>query len=352
MKPVRVAVFGCGHLGRIHARLIRNHPSCEFVGVYDTVAASRDAIAREFNTVAWHDAEVLARQIDAAVIATPTRFHHAVAADLLRRDVHCLVEKPVTTTLDEADELVDLAVRHQRVLQVGHVERFNPAWRAVRPLITQPRFLHATRASGYTFRSTDVGVVLDLMIHDLDLVLSTLTAELVQVHAWGQAVVGPHEDVAHARLQFADGAVAQLSASRVSLQNQRSMQIVCDDAHFSLDMAAGSAKVAKLSARLMRGDVDPNSLSLEERMQLRDHFFSDLMPVEEVAVAPSNAIEAEQRDFLEAIRGSHSPQVTGSAARRTLAVAQQIVDQIALGTREAHAAPPSSTPRVNHRKAG
>jgi len=336
---------------------MRNHPACELVGVYDTVETSRDAVAREFNTVAWQDAETLARQIDAAVIATPTRHHHAVAADLLRRGVHCLVEKPVTTTLAEADELVALAARNRRVLQVGHVERFNPAWRAVRPLVDQPRLMHATRTSGYTFRSTDVGVVLDLMIHDLDLVLSVMTADLVQVNGWGQAVVGPHEDVAFARLQFADGGVAQLTASRVSWQAQRSMQIFCDGTHASLDMAAGSAKIARLSARLTNGEVDPNCLSAEDRIHLRDHFFSELLPVEDVAVVPGNAIEEEQRDFLEAIRTERAPQVSGADARRTLAVAQEIVDQIALGTLQQPAAFPyaavsSPKPQRDYRKAG
>lgn len=334
MTSLRIAVLGCGHLGRIHTRLVRNQPACELVGVYDVVPAAREAIAREFQVAAWDDVTKLTEYIDAAIIATPTRHHHEVAADLLRRGVHCFVEKPITSTLAEADELVQLAARRDRVLQVGHVERFNPAWRAAAAHVERPRLFHAARTSGYTFRSTDVGVVLDLMIHDLDLVLSTMTAELTQVSAWGQAVVGPYEDVAYARLQFADGAVAQLTASRVSPQAQRTVQVYCDHAHVSLDLAAGTGKLARVSDRLARRELDPNLLSAAEKTPLRDHFFQELMPVEDLVVTPGNAIEDEQRDFLYAIRTGRAPQVTGVSGRKTLAVAQAILDQITVAASE------------------
>ncbi len=320
MTPLRIAVFGCGHLGRIHTRLIRNHADCELVGVYDPLESSRNALAAEFQTTAWSDSNALSGQIDAAIVATPTQYHRAVAADLLRRGIHCLVEKPITTTLDEADELINLAARQRSVLQVGHVERFNPAWQAVRSCLDRPRMIQATRASGYTFRSTDVGVVLDLMIHDLDLVLSLMTADLVQVDAWGQVVVGPHEDVANARLSFADGCVAQLTASRVSLQPQRTMQVLGETSHVWLDLAAGAARRARVSPRLASGRFDPNSLPADEKLRLRDQFFTELFPVEDVAVTPGNAIEDEQRDFVRAIREGGTPQVDGHAGRRALAV--------------------------------
>lgn len=353
MKTLRVAVFGCGHLGRIHTRLVRNHAACELVGVYDPLEAARDAVAREFNTTAWRDPLALAQRIDAAIVATPTQFHHAVATDLLGRGVHCLVEKPITSTVEEAQALVTLAGQRDCVLQVGHVERFNPAWRAARPHVDRPRMLQASRASGYTFRSTDVGVVLDLMIHDLDLVLSLVNQELIDVQAWGQAVVGPHEDVASARLVFADGTVAQLSASRVSLQAHRTWQIFCDQTHATLDLTASTAKLTRRSPRLAAEDFDPNQLPVPEKNHWRERFFTDLFPVEEVPVVPGNAIEEEQRDFLRAIRENGSPQVTGADALRTLIVAQQILDgiQASASNRTSHV-PAATAPARTYRKTG
>lgn len=328
MSLLRVGVFGCGHLGRIHTRLARQHQQAELVGVYDPFAAAAESVAREFQVPQLPTAEALAERIDCAIVATPTLHHHAVAAPLLARGISCFVEKPMTTTLDQADDLIRLAAARGLTLQVGHVERFNPAWLAARPLLKTPRYVEATRASGYTYRSTDVGVVLDLMIHDLDLTLSLLPCPLVSVEAWGQVVMGPHEDVAQATLRFADGAVAQLSASRVSPEARRAMRVYCDDLHASVDFASAAVKIARLPDLTAGGASDPAALSAEEKAARRERFFQEVMPVEAVEATPRNAIELEQRDFFEAIASGRTPQVSGGDGRRTLEVAQAIVERI------------------------
>ncbi len=225
MNRLRVAVIGAGRLGGFHAQKLAQLPEVELVGVADPVESQRSRVAAECRTAAFADYRELCGRIDAAVVAVPTRLHHALGKELLRRGIHVLMEKPLTPTAAEADELVALARRQRLVLQVGHVERFNPALAAASPHLRSPHYLEAVRASGFTFRSTDVGVVLDLMIHDLDVVLSLVRSELRRVDAMGISVLGGHEDVANARLEFANGCVAALSASRVSYEPVRHMQI-------------------------------------------------------------------------------------------------------------------------------
>lgn len=352
MSRLRVGVFGCGHLGRIHARLARQHQQAELVGVFDPFATAAKAVAREVQVPGLPSAEALAERIDCAIVATPTLQHHEVAATLLSRGVSCLVEKPMTTTLDEADDLIRLAASRQATLQVGHVERFNPAWMAVLPRLNSPRYVEATRASGYSYRSTDVGVVLDLMIHDLDLVLSLMPSSIESIEAWGQVVMGPHEDVAHATLRFADGAVAQLSASRVSPEPRRLMRAYADELHASIDFANATVKIARLPDPADRSAIDPARLSADEKAARRDRFFQEMMPIEAVEATPHNAIELEQRDFFESIASGRTPQVSGQDGRRTLQVAQAIVERIRSGRRDLEKERTYPIPAVAAERAG
>ena len=204
MTPIRIAVIGAGHLGRIHTRLLAGDDQFELVGIVDPSATARQAMAREHGVAVFSDFRQLQGQAEAAVVATPTILHHEVASYLLQNGVHVLVEKPITTTVSQANALIQLAGKHSRVLQVGQVERFNPAYRVARKHIRQARYIDSARLAPYTFRSTDVGVVLDLMIHDIDLSLATVQSEVVDIQAMGAAVIGPHEDMAQARLTFAN----------------------------------------------------------------------------------------------------------------------------------------------------
>ena len=210
MNPLRVAVIGAGHLGRIHARLAAGLEEIELVAVADPVEACRNSVAQEANTRAVADYRELIGEIDAAIIATPTTYHHAVGDGTVGlRYCRCLIEKPIALTAAEANELVTLARQKNVTLQVGHVERFNPALTAVAADVRDPKYIEATRTSGYTFRSTDIGVVMDIMIHDLDIVLSLAKSRSIDVQALGISVLGGHEDMATARLTFASGCVAK-----------------------------------------------------------------------------------------------------------------------------------------------
>ncbi|MFO0819261.1 MAG: Gfo/Idh/MocA family oxidoreductase [Pirellulales bacterium] len=343
---LRVAVVGAGHLGRIHCKLLNLRQDVELVGIVEPIAAAREAASREFWAPGVSDFRALPRTIDAAIVATPTAQHHAIALQLLRHDIHVFVEKPLTRTVEEADELVDVAARRQRVLQVGHVERFNPALDAVRPHLGTPRYLEAVRTSNYTGRSTDIGVVLDLMIHDLDIILSLVREPVVEVAAFGCTVVGPHEDMAQARLQFANGSVANVTASRVSPQAQRSLQIYSDGAMASLDFGACAARIARPSDALLNGQFNVAQLDPTARLTLKDRFFTEILPTEELSVGKRNAIEDEQADFVQAIRDRRAPRVSGIDARRALDIAERILAQFASPARHLPLAAPSTNLRI------
>ncbi|MHB8969991.1 MAG: Gfo/Idh/MocA family protein [Pirellulaceae bacterium] len=328
MNRLRVAVVGCGHLGSIHARLLKSIEDVELVGVVDPLLAARQRVAAECLTTAFPDHETLLGRMDAAIIATPTAHHHEVAEQLLSNGVHVLIEKPITSTVAEANRLIALAHRQDLVLQVGHVERFNPAWNAVLPHLARPQYVEAVRAGTYTFRSTDVSIVLDLMIHDLDLVLSLADSPVAQVEAMGMALFGPHEDLALARLTFANGCVASLQASRVHYEPQRTMRVFGQQAFASLDFAKGEARLLRPSAAVLQGEVDLTHCPSEQRPQVQESMFRELLCLETLHVERTNAILQEQREFVASVQHGDAVRVTGQQGRDALAVAEQILESI------------------------
>ncbi len=328
MRRLRIAIIGAGHLGRIHTRLLKPVDEVELVGVVDPIPEARARIAAEHGVATFEHQEELPSGLDAAIVATTTEHHHAVGMALLRKGIHLFIEKPISTTVAQADELVGLAKSNGLVLQIGHVERFNPAWRAVAARVRRPRYIEAVRMSGYTFRSTDIGVVLDLMIHDLDLVLSTVRSEVVEIDALGFTVFGPHEDMAHAHLRFANGCIANLNTSRTSFYSQRTMQIVTDRVYGSVDFADFSARIVRPSKQVLRGEIDVQAMSVEERERVKHNLFTDMLPVTDLAVEKRNAIQDEQADFLNSIRTGRRPRVCGEQGRYCLSVAEKILDRI------------------------
>ncbi|NLF73952.1 MAG: Gfo/Idh/MocA family oxidoreductase [Candidatus Anammoximicrobium sp.] len=324
---LRVGVVGAGHLGTIHTRLLRTIDDVELVGVSDPSPQARKRIADEFQVETWEDHRRLLGRVDAAIVAAPTRDHYWIGMELAEAGVHLLVEKPLTASVSEADALIRAARSRNLVLQVGHVERFNPAFTAAAN-VAKPRYIEAVRASGYTGRSVDVGVVLDLMIHDLDLVLTLAADQLLDVDAVGAAVLGPHEDMAHAHLRFANGCRATLNASRTSYQPQRTMHIYGEQGYAGIDFAAGKAKIIRPSERLRRREIDVLQQPPDERRKLQEQLFTDLLLVEDVTVEKRNAILDEQHDFVISIRSGQPPQVTGQHGRDALAVAERILAQI------------------------
>jgi predicted dehydrogenase len=306
-----------------------NLPDVRLVAVVDPVASAREQVAAEVGTKPLADFRDLIGLADAAIIATPTALHHPVARELLLSGIHVLVEKPITTTLSEADELVSLAERQQLVLQVGHIERFNPAFTAVSSRLRDPKYITARRMSTYTFRSTDIGVVLDLMIHDIDAVLSLVRSPVTRVEAVGISVLGKHEDIVDARLHFASGCIANITASRVSYEAVRSMQVFTDNCCATVDFGARKARLVEPSAEVLSRGFDIDALTADQKNSLREHLFEALLVKSEVPVTDCNAMEQEQLDFSRAIRSSSEPQVTGLAGRDALAVAHEVVSQVA-----------------------
>ncbi len=327
-RKLRVGIVGAGHLGTIHARLIRTIDDVHLVGVADPHPVARKRIEDELGVEVHSDHRALMGRIDAAILAAPTDHHYWIGMELAEAGIHLLVEKPLALNVAEAQAMIQATRSRRLVLQVGHVERFNPAFTTAAAQFTRPRFIDAVRASGYTGRSIDVGVVLDLMIHDIDLVLSLVSSPVVAVEAVGTPVVGPHEDLAHARLRFANGCLANLSASRVSYEAQRRMHVFAEEAFARIDFATAAIKIARPSSRLRRGEYDGNNLSSGELQQLRDNFFTDVLQLEEVQVERRNAILDEQHDFVISIRAGQTPQVTGEQARDALVIAQQVLDQL------------------------
>lgn len=328
MTKLRVAIIGAGHLGRIHTRIAKGLDEIELVAVAEPFEAARHSAGSDFGVRTVADYRDLVGEIDAAIVATPTQTHHAIGMELLSGGIALLIEKPIAPTTAQADELVALARRQNLALQVGHVERFNPALRAIAADVRDPKFITATRTSGYSFRSTDIGVVLDVMIHDLDIVLALAKSPIEQVDALGVSVLGGHEDLATARLTFASGCVAQLSASRVSFQQQRTMSIFTSRACASIDFAKHEATVVHPRDDVLRREFSIEQLSPPERAYWKEHFFDELLVRTEHRPPAANAIEEEQREFVQAVREGRSPRVDGVAGRNAVAAAEKILQCI------------------------
>ncbi|MDZ4819133.1 MAG: Gfo/Idh/MocA family oxidoreductase [Planctomycetota bacterium] len=349
--PLRIGVIGTGHLGRFHAKLVSEVPQATLVGVADPVEEACQRVAKECNTRAFADFREMLPLIDAAIVATPTRFHHAVGMQLLNSGIHLLMEKPLALCRQECDELVELAAKNALTLQVGHIERFNPALAQAMPYIREPKYIEAARYSGYTFRSMDIGVVMDLMIHDLDVAMALVGSPVESVAAVGLPVIGTLEDVAQARLTFANGSVANLSASRCSYHPARTMQVWSSCGHVSIDYSTRSAVVAQPAEILRSGEFSPESLPMEERARLKDRIFEELIPLHRIEVDARNSLFDEQHDFVESILQGREPRVSGSQGRDVVAVAEQILQAIAanqwnVAATDAEAIPANTPPSI------
>ncbi len=329
MSKLKIAIVGAGHLGKIHARLASSNEQFEVVGVVEPFAAARAAVASEMQLPVYEDYRELIGKIDAAIIATPTIHHYDVASTLMRSGVHVLVEKPLASTVDQAERLVQIANRHGLILQVGHVERFNPSWTAVQSYLGVPKYIDCVRAGAYSGRSTDIGVVYDLMIHDIDLVQSLVRSPVTSVSACGLALLGEREDIAEARVQFANGCIANFKASRVSLDAARRMSVFTTTAMAEIDFAKNEARVIQPSTDILDRDVHLDELSPEARHAAKANIFTDLFKLETLPAQPRNAILDEQNDFALSIRTHAAPIVSGDDGLKAMQIATLILDSIA-----------------------
>jgi predicted dehydrogenase len=307
---IRTAVIGVGYLGRFHAQKYASLPNSQLVGIADPSAAARAAVSAELKVAAHADYRDLLGKVDAVSIVTPTPTHFEVAKAFLEAGASVLVEKPMTVTIDEGEGLIEIAARHKRLLQVGHLERFNAAVLAVQPTLTVPRFIESARLAPFKHRGTDVDVVLDLMIHDIDLILSIVRSPVVSVDAIGSSVFSKEIDIANARLRFANGCVANATASRVSLKTERKLRLFQDDAYLSLDLQQ------KILTVIRKGEgVGPDGMPQ--------------VAIDEKTYEQGDALKAEIEAFLEAVAGGRPPPVSGEDGLLALRTAVSIGEQVA-----------------------
>jgi predicted dehydrogenase len=306
-SPLRVAVVGVGQLGSRHARIYAELAGCQLVGVVDVDAARASAIAGTYGARAVPELEDLIPEIDAASVAVPTLAHRDVTARLLQAGIHVLVEKPIAASLRQAGEMVALAAERNLVLAVGHTERHNPAVEALLSLARDPRFIEVHRLGAFSPRSLDIDVVLDLMIHDIDVVATLVADEVVSVDAVGVPVLTPRVDIANARLRFSRGCVANITASRVSQDKVRKLRVFESDRYVSLDYQTQEA----VSYRVVPGDGPRPDIRREELPVKRDE-----------------PLRRELQDFLESVRTGSRPRVTGEEGLRALDLALRVVRAI------------------------
>ena len=328
----RIGVIGAGHLGRIHAKLIAANPACNFVGVADPSPDSREWIESQLSVPAITDYRDWLGSIDGAIIAAPTFLHHQIGTWCLSNGIHVLMEKPIASSLKEASQLVQLAHAKQRTLQVGHVERFNPAWQLASSHFSCEtiRYMEAAREGTYTGRSTDIGIVMDLMIHDIDLVLSAVQLPVDTISAYGWSVLGEHEDFATACLRFRNGTIANLRASRIASAAKRQMQVYADDGLTEIDFATNTVSHTSAVEDVANGARQADRLPPELRAKVKESLFVDWLNKVDTTAVPANAIQQEQNEFLLAIRSGKAVTVTGEHGQRALEVAARILEQIAI----------------------
>ena len=308
---LRIAVIGVGHLGQHHARLLASMEGVDLVGVVDIKPGRADEVAAKFGTRAFMAASDVLGQVDAVSVAVPTISHLAIAMPFIEAGVSVLVEKPIAASVDDADRLVEAADRCGVTLAAGHTERFNPAVVAALPLVTDPRFVEIHRLGTFPERSLDIDVVFDLMIHDLDLLLASVRSDVVSVEAVGVNVLTPRTDIANARLRFASGCVANVTASRISRDRVRKVRFFQHDSYVSVDYAAQEVEVYRLATG-KAGDKT-----------------GDLRPIIQggkLEIVNEEPLRRELNDFIDAVRTRRAPGVTGRAGRDALALATRVAE--------------------------
>ncbi len=313
MANIRAGVIGVGYLGKFHAEKYARMEGVDLVGVVDTNSDTARQVAERLQTAAYTSHRELLDKVQAVSIVVPTDWHYPIAMDFLQKGVDILVEKPMTATVEEADHLIDYAQSRKLMLQVGHLERFNPAVAPLKDIVHKPAFIESHRLSVYQERGTDVSVVLDLMIHDIDIILNFARSEITDIRAAGISVVSDHVDIANARLEFASGCVANVTASRVSGRSERKFRMFQKDAYISVDF--GSSEII-----IINKDGDPaNAID------------SNIIPgmnIQKLSFMKWDALEQELKAFVHSVRTREFPEVSGQIGRQALQTAIRVMDQI------------------------
>ena len=316
---LKVGVLGAGHLGKIHLKLLQQSSEYDLVGFYDPIQPYAQEVSKEFGYTYFDTIDALIDSVDVIDIVTPTLNHFECAKMAISKGKHIFIEKPITKTLKEAEQLRDLVQKMSVRGQVGHVERFNPAFTAVKDMIVNPMFIETHRLAEFNPRGTDVPVVLDLMIHDIDIILSVVNSEVKEIHASGVSVISDTPDIANARIEFENGCVANLTASRISMKNMRKSRFFQKDAYISVDFLEKKCEVVKMKDAPEQPDDFAMILQNAEGNKKQIYF-------ENPEIIQNNAILDELESFADAIKNSKTPIVSLKQGAKALKVAQQIID--------------------------
>jgi len=319
---LKIGVLGAGHLGKIHIKCIKEIESYEFIGFYDPDREIAVNVEKEFGITNFSSIDELINAVDAVDIVTPTVSHYECAAKALRKSKHVFIEKPLTTSLVEAKSLIELAKEANVKVQVGHVERFNPAFLTALPFIDNPMFIETHRLAQFNPRGTDVPVILDLMIHDIDIILSVVKSNIKKISASGVSIVSDTPDIANARIEFDNGCVANLTASRFSLKNMRKSRFFQRDAYISIDFLKKESEIVRMTS--VEGEPNPLALMIDlGKGKGKKQIF-----IEKSKIIAVNAIKMELETFYDAIINNSTPPVTIIDGYNSLELAYKIIDKV------------------------
>lgn len=335
MERLNVAVVGVGHLGKEHARIYKSLPDVCLTAVVDTNTQRARAIGKNEGVPFYYNHEqLLGEKLDAVSIVIPTAAHFQVASDFLQAGVSVLVEKPMTRTLEEADALINLAREKGLILQVGHVERFNPIVSVIREHVRAPRFIECHRLSPFSFRSVDIDVVMDVMIHDIDIILHLVPSPLARVDAVGVAVISGRVDIANARLVFEDNCVATISASRVSDRSMRKIRIFSRDSYLSVDYLQKSARILRKAPALENSCNVLDKVDITSLKNPAEYFMKNMLSIKEIKMdGHEEPLKLELKSFVNAVKTRTTPEVPGEHGRRAMAAAMRILESIEANSR-------------------
>lgn len=319
---IKVGLLGAGHLGKIHLKLLKEIPQFQIMGFFDLDKEKSQKVQNEFNVPAFNSADELIAACDAVDIVTPTLTHHPFAVNALKKSKHIFIEKPIATTLEEAKQIVTFADEADVKVQIGHVERFNPAFLSVQKYFDNPMFIETHRLAQFNPRGTDVSVVLDLMIHDIDIVLSVVKSNVKKINASGVAVVSDSPDICNARIEFDNGAVANVTASRISLKNMRKSRFFQRDAYISVDFLEKKTEIIRMKT-IAEEPTDPFAITIDLGDKGMKQIFFDNPKIEE-----GNAIKMELESFADSIINDKPTAVTAEEGYRALEVAYKIIEKM------------------------
>lgn len=328
MGKLKIAVIGAGHLGKEHARIYSEIPEVNLVGIVDINKDTGEAVARRCNTKYYSSFKEILNKVNAASVVVPTRFHYEITRELLKNGIHVLVEKPMTGTVSEAEDLIKLSKETSTILQPGYIERFNPAIEAIQKLDVSLKFIECHRLSPFTFRSADIGVVLDLMIHDIDIILYLSKSKVKKIDAVGVSVISDKEDIANARIQFENGCVANITASRVSFEPMRKIRLFSENSYISLDYHKQEAIIYKKSPELTPKSIITENTDVSTIKDLKNFVFGDLLKIERIKMNNQEPLRKELESFISCVNNGKQPVVSGEDGINAIKAATMIKEEI------------------------